>query len=180
MIRLLPYWSRYMKRALLACCIGVLAPFSGAVAQDTAPALRPSWGIMAGGEVSRLQNSLSGSGPVIAVLANFPIESSHLAIRVDAMFHYLSVKCGFDTICSPGTAGSGSVSAVARLNDSAARWSPYVIAGLAGFVSEGSAVGLAGGAGFEVRGADHTYFIEARYMRVYGGGLVPITLGMRF
>ncbi len=169
-----------MKRALLVCWIGVLAPSGAALAQASGLEQSASWGVMAGGEFSRLQNSLSGSGPVIGALAQFPIESSHFAIRVDAMFHYLSAKCGFDTICSPGTAVSGAVSAVVRLNESAARWSPYFIAGVAGVVSDGSAVGLGGGAGLEIHAAMRAFFLEARYMRVYGGGLVPITLGMRF
>jgi hypothetical protein len=108
------------------------------------------------------------------------IETSHFAVRLDAMFHYLTFHCGSFVVCSPATPGSGTASVVARLNNASQRWSPYAIAGIASFINEYSTFGLAGGAGLEVRAATHTYFLEARYMRMSGGGLVPITLGMRF
>ncbi len=40
--------------------------------------------------------------------------------------------------------------------------------------------GLTGGVGFEVGDATHALFLEARYMRMGAGGLVPVTLGVRF
>jgi hypothetical protein len=169
-----------MKRALLVCCIGVLAPLEAVVSQSTPPEQSASWGIMAGGDFSHLQNSMPSSGGVIGVLAQFPTASSHFAIRIDAMFHYLAEKCGFDVICGPQTPGSVSAGVVARLNDSSKPWSPYAIAGYAGFLNENWTFGFAGGGGFEVRAAEHTYFVEARYMKVNGGGLVPITIGIRF
>ena len=171
-----------MKRALLVCCIGVLVPFGTAVSQGTPREQSASWGIMAGADftVGDFYGNKQSSGGAIGVLAQFPIESSHFAIRLDAMFQYLTVDCGSFAVCSPVTPGSATASVVARMNDSSKRWSPYAIAGFAGFLNQYWSGGLAAGAGFEVRGANHTYFLEARYMRMLGGGLVPITLGMRF
>jgi hypothetical protein len=170
-----------MRRTLLACWIGALLPFATVVAQDSASRQSVSWGIMAGGDFTtgKASNPQS-SGATVGVLAQFPIESSHFAIRLDAMFHYLPVNCGSFAVCSPGTPGSLSANVVARLNSSATRWSPYAIAGVAGFLNEYWSFGLAGGAGFEVGDAKHALFLEARYMRMAAAGLVPVTLGVRF
>ncbi|HEV8411885.1 MAG TPA: hypothetical protein VGQ30_15375 [Gemmatimonadaceae bacterium] len=171
-----------MKRALLVCCTGVLVPFAAAVSQGTPPEESASWGIMAGGDFTAgsIYGSSPGSGGAIGVLAHFPVESSHFAIRLDAMLQFVPIHCGSFVVCSPVTPGSATASLIARLNDSSKRWSPYAIAGFAGYLNQYWTAGFAGGGGFEVRSATHTYFLEARYMRMLGGGLVPITLGMRF
>jgi hypothetical protein len=171
-----------MKRALLICCIGVFVPLTRVAAQDAGSEPRASWGIMAGADftVGNFYGDKQSSGGAIGVLAQFPIDSSRFAIRLDAMFQYLSVDCGSFAVCSPTTPGLATVSVVARLNDSSKRWSPYAIAGFTGFLNQYWSAGFTGGAGFKVRQATHTYFVEARYMRMAGFGLVPITLGMRF
>ena len=168
-----------MNRALLVCSIGVLLPCATVAAQDSASQPSASWGIMAGSDrtAGNSWNNIPGSGAAAGVLAHFPIEASHFAIRLDAMFHYLTFHCGSFAVCSPATPGSATASMIARLNDSSKRWSPYAIAGFAGFLEQNWTFGFAGGAGFEVRAATHTYFVEARYMSL---GLLPITLGMRF
>jgi hypothetical protein len=76
------------------------------------------------------------------------------------------------------------------LNDATTRWSPYIIAGVATYYFGGgdgpltwmrpNHFGFQGGAGFEVRPATHTYFVEMRYLGIPPGGIVPITIGMRF
>ena len=136
---------------------------------------------MAGGDLAtgKASNPQS-SGAAVGVLAQFPIESSHIAVRLDAMFHYVTFNCGSFEVCSPATPGSLSANVVARLNSSATHWSPYAIAGVAGFLNEYWSFGLTGGAGFEVGDAKHALFLEARYMRMGAGGFVPITLGVRF
>jgi hypothetical protein len=83
---------------------------------------------------------------------------------------------------------SGSFSVVARLNDPATRWSPYVFGGAAVYVTDPvrtdylrpNHFGVQGGAGFEFRPATHTYFIELRYFGIPPGGVVPFVVGVRF
>ena len=41
-------------------------------------------------------------------------------------------------------------------------------------------VGAEGGVGFEVRMLQHTFFAEARYMTISPGGVLPVTVGIRF
>jgi hypothetical protein len=137
---------------------------------------------MAGGDlgVGGFRDDVAASGAAIGVLAEFPIVSSHFAIRGDVMFHYLTSNCPPDVVCSPATPGSATASLVAWLNDARARWSPYAIAGIAGFLNEHWTSGFAGGGGIEFRQSERAYFVEARYMSVGHGGFVPITIGMRF
>lgn len=83
-----------------------------------------------------------------------------------------------------------SVSLVARLNDPVTRWSPYVLGGFAAYLTGNSDeplhqfhpnhLGFQGGVGFEVRPNRHAYFLEMRYLGVPPGGVVPVTIGMRF
>ena len=78
---------------------------------------------------------------------------------------------------------SGSVAMVARLNGPATRWSPYILGGVAVYsydFEDGNVralrpnhFGLQGGVGFEVRPRTTTIFIEARYMSIPPGGVVP-------
>jgi hypothetical protein len=170
-----------MQRALLVCWIGVLAPSAAALAQASGPDQSASWGIMASGEFTAggSQNSTPGSGGAIGVLAQFPLES-RVAIRIDAMVHYLTFNCGRGVVCGPGTPGSADASIVVRLNDLSRPWSPYLIAGGTGFIDAGANFGFAGGGGIEFRSSRHAYFAEARYISIERVGLIPITIGMRF
>jgi hypothetical protein len=85
----------------------------------------------------------------------------------------------------------GAVSVVARLNDIATPWSAYFIGGPAIYSIGGSNspllrpeapshFGFTGGIGFEMRRSRHVYFVEARYMSMPPGGMVPLVVGMRF
>ena len=79
---------------------------------------------------------------------------------------------------------------MARLNDPDTRWSPYLLGGVAEYLTGNSDEPLAqfrpnhfgfqGGIGFEIRPSKHTYFVEMRYMGVPPGGVVPVLVGMRF
>jgi hypothetical protein len=149
--------------------------------------------------VTGAYRGLLSSGPSIGANAFFPLASPRLAIRADVMFHYID---WYDYGCQPlgldcgangdgaSTALSGTLGLVARLNDAATRWSPYIIAGVATYYfgnADGPLTwmrpnhfGFQGGVGFEVRPDKHTYFVEMRYLGVPPGGLVPVTIGMRF
>ena len=61
--------------------------------------------------------------------------------------------------------------------------------GVTGYVAESlprlgtvkaAPVGAEGGVGFEVRMLQHTFFAEARYMTISPGGVLPVTVGIRF
>lgn len=85
---------------------------------------------------------------------------------------------------------SASVSVVARVNGPSTRWSPYAFGGVAGYLTGNSDeplaqiranhLGFQGGVGFEVRPMINTYFVEMRYLGIPPGGVLPITIGMRF
>jgi hypothetical protein len=146
------------------------------------------------------------------LLAQFPLSSRHLSLRTDLVYHWVGTMGGdvVDAVGPVGNGGNGrctggfscavegswsrvveaSASLVARLNDPATRWSPYLIGGVAGYLT-GNAdelltrfrpnhLGFQGGAGFEIRQRTHTWFVEARYVGVPPGGLVPVTIGLRF
>jgi hypothetical protein len=178
-------------------------------AQDAATALPTTWGIMAGGEaVSGAYRGTLAQGLAGGVMAQFPLPSRHLALRADLVYHWVgtmggdagSLLLGGSGRCTGGITcavmGSysrivaTSFSLVARLNDPATRWSPYVIGGIAGYLTGNSDeplmqfrpnhLGFQGGVGFEVRPSRHTYFVEMRYMGVPPGGVLPMTIGMRF
>jgi hypothetical protein len=111
------------------------------------------------------------------------------------MFHLIRDDvCGGNRDCgsSPNMSYiiSGSVAMIARLNGPATRWSPYILGGVGAYsydFEDGNIkalrpnhFGLQGGVGFEVRPRTATIFIEARYMAIPPGGVVPVTIGMRF
>jgi hypothetical protein len=85
---------------------------------------------------------------------------------------------------------TGSIDLVARLNDPATRWSPYAVFGAAVNLTGNSDEalvryrpnhgGFQGGVGLEVRPWITTVFVEIRCMGVPPGGVVPMTIGMRF
>lgn len=189
-----------MRRGLLVSLVCVLVLPRSGTAQEAADQLHPSWGIMAGGVgVTGAYRGLLSSGASIGGAASFPLASSRLAIRADVLFHYIGwyqdgcnrgdIDCGL----RPGgssTAVSGSLGLVARLNEAATKWSPYVIGGVATYYFGGADgpltwmrpnhFGFQGGVGFEVRPARQTYFVEMRYLGIPPGGIVPITVGVRF
>jgi hypothetical protein len=183
-----------MKRALLVCCIGVLAPLSAGRAQDASSELHPSLGIMVGRD--DMTGAYSGgfkAGFTVGAVAQFPTSSRRLSVRTDAMVHLIGVN---DEVCDErgcadqglsAVLGSATLSVVARLNDPVTRWSPYVMVGPAVYLGDATFeslranhFGLQGGAGFEMRSDRHTYFIEARYLGMPPGGVVPVVLGVRF
>ena len=178
-------------------------------AQDSSSAQWVSWGIMAGGEgVTGAYRGTLAQGLAGGVIAQFPLPSRHLALRADLVYHWVGTMGG-DVVTPMGGSSGGctggiscsisgsysrivatSLSLVARLNDPATRWSPYLIGGVAGYLTGNSDeplmqfrpnhLGFQGGLGFEVRPSRHTYFIEMRYMGIPPGGVVPVTIGVRF
>jgi hypothetical protein len=190
-----------MKRALLVCCIGVLAPLSTLTAQDGSSDLRASWGIMAGAVsvTGGFSGALTG-GPVGGIEGQVPLEARHLSLRADIMYSWIDTyHSGCGNSIEGGFCGyvdtwsrliSGSFSLVARLNDPAKRWSPYVFGGVAAYLTGNSDepltylrpnhFGFQGGVGFDVRPNKHTYFVEAHYLGVAPGGFIPVVIGMRF
>jgi len=187
-----------MKTLLVACAVVTATSLTSlsAGAQDAAAEQPVTWGIMAGGEnVTGAFKSTFKPGIVLGAEVQFPLPSRRLALRADLMYHLIGE---YDYVCieqgctDQGTHShlvSGSFSMVARLNDPATRWSPYVVAGAAAYLS-GNAdeigafrpnhAGFQGGVGFEVRPRKSTIFVEMRYMGVPPGGVVPIVVGMRF
>lgn len=145
-------------------------------------------------------------------VAQFPLPSRRLALRGDLIYHWIGTSGGdaVDVAYAGGGGNSGrctggftcavegsysrvvagSFSLVARLNDPTVRWSPYLIGGVAGYLTGNSDelltqyrpnhLGFEGGVGFEIRPSNHTYSIEIRYMGMPPGGFVPMTIGMRF
>jgi hypothetical protein len=182
-----------MNRALSILLVAVLVLPRVAESQDTAIAQPTTWGIMAG-RVSGTGTFPFSPGIAVGALAQFPLSSPHLSIRADAMANFLG---NTDKVCDErGCASqglqyayvvSGSASLVARMNEPATRWSPYVFAGPAVYLLDNAFeflrpnhFGLQGGVGFEYRPSAHTFFTELRYMSVPPGGVLPLTIGMRF
>lgn len=182
-------------------------------AQDADAARQAAWGIMAGGEgVTGAYRGTLVDGVAGGVMAQFPLPSRHLSLRADLEYHWVGTsggdrvdvvhpggvgsdgRCAGGILCAIGGSYSRivatSFSLVARMNDPATRWSPYLIGGVAGYLTGNSDeplfqfrpnhLGFQGGVGFEVRPNKHTYFAEMRYLGVPPGGVVPITIGMRF
>ena len=79
-----------------------------------------------------------------------------------------------------------------HLNDPATRWSPYVLVGAAYYITPASATeklktfdpqqaGYQFGIGTDVHSFTRaTLFVELRYMSMPPGGVVPLTVGLRF
>jgi opacity protein-like surface antigen len=203
-----------LRSSILACvfasCLAACA-FSAARAQDAPDTVRATWGIIAAGDgITGAYRGTLVSGLAGGVLAQFPLPSRHLSLRADLVYHWVGTNGGDMVDILGGASGSGrctggfvcsvegswsrivatSISVVARLNEPSTRWSPYVIGGVAGYLTGNSDeplyqfhpnhLGFQGGVGFEVRPNRHSYFLEVRYVGVPPGGLVPITIGMRF
>jgi hypothetical protein len=201
-----------MKHFLIACVVVSSTSLSSmrVGAQDAIATTPLTWGIMVGGEGATggyrgtLVNGLAGG-----VLVQFPLPSRHLSVRADLVYHWIGTSggdkvtavggsnnpsCGGGFSCSLSGSYSRivatSVSLVARLNDPATIWSPYVFGGVAGYLTGNSDeplyqfhpnhLGFQGGVGFEVRPRAKTIFVEIRYLGVPPGGVVPVVIGMRF
>ena len=139
-----------------------------------------------------------GSGAAAGLALQIPLSSRQFALRSDVLFQSIANYnhgCGSDEFCANVAARyqivSGALELVARLRDSAARWSPYVIAGAAHTwetssnsplvpATQPNPYGFVAGVGLGWRGTSHDFFVEARYMSMSPGGVVPITIGMRF
>jgi opacity protein-like surface antigen len=193
---------RTADRVLAVCAVSVAIWLFGnpAHAQD-APASRPvEFGVMAGGVgvTGQFRGRIS-SGPAAGAEAQFSLSPHWLALRADVMYQGINnyqITCHPDpNFCSlDGNATrvvSGGVGVVARLNAPDARWSPYVVAGIATYYVDKSdsflmatvrtnPFGWQGGLGIEVRSSRHVFFAEMRYMTIAPGGVVPIMVGMRF
>jgi hypothetical protein len=86
---------------------------------------------------------------------------------------------------------SGSIDLVAYVNPSGHLWSPYVLAGAVVNSTTGPTNGLAPdydrlhggwetGLGVEFHAWKQMVFVEGRYLSLPLGGVVPVTLGVRF
>jgi hypothetical protein len=169
-------------------------------AQDAAAALPATWGVVAGGVgVTGAYRGYMSSGAAAGLVAQFPLSVRRLSLRGDIMFTWINAYgsdckfggagCAIQSV-NGSSVGSASFGLVARLNDPAIRWSPYLIAGAAAYATGATDgefrffrpnhLGLQGGVGFEIRPANHTYFVEARYMGMPPGGYAPVLLGIRF
>ena len=152
---------------------------------------------MAGGEnVTGAYVGAFKPGIVMGAEVQFPLPTRRLALRADVLYHwiweygYVCIETGCIDQGRHSHLVTGSFDLVARLNDPATRWSPYVVLGAAVNLTGNSdeAIvsyrpnhgGFQGGVGLEVRPCKHTYFVEIRYMGVPPGGVVPVTIGMRF
>jgi hypothetical protein len=180
-----------MNRLLIACAVVGLS----CLADAGAGAQAVTWGIFAGEESATGAFSNLDPGFAIGVLAQSPLSAraaNRLVLRTDVMFSSIGNNpCGAhcDAIFPYSFLASASFSLIARLNDPAVRWSPYAIAGGTAYIAESlphigtvkpSVVGFEGGIGFEIRLSRETLFAEARYMSISPGGVVPLTVGMRF
>jgi hypothetical protein len=183
-----------------AFLLALLLRGNPADAQD-APAKRPiEFGIMAGGVgVTGQFRGILSSGPAGGVEMQFPLSPHWLAWRADLLYTAIA---NYQTPCGgrPGDCSatgnvarvvSGSLGVVARLRAPDARWSPYVVGGVAAYYVDGSdsfrtttvrtnPLGWQGGLGIEARSSKHVFFAEMRYMTISPGGVFPIVMGMRF
>src|ERR1019366_628902 len=103
-----------------------------------AGALPVSWGVMAGGE--NLTGAYVGAfkpGIVMGAEVQFPLPTRRLALRADVLYHwiweygYVCIETGCIDQGRHSHLVTGSFDLVARLNDPATRWSPYVVLGAA-------------------------------------------------
>lgn len=187
-----------------AMTLAELAMLSGAGAaagaQDSITARKWSLGVLGGGlDVTGDFRTRLKNGAGLGVAAQYPLPVRHLAVRGDVMLHYIWQEGLGDCVTSqPGYCSrdysyshiwSVSTDLVARLNDPATRWSPYVLGGAAVYETGGvrehisefhpSQYGLQGGVGFDLRKDDKTLFVEIRSMRMSPGGVVLVTIGVR-
>jgi opacity protein-like surface antigen len=191
---------RPAERFLALCAVSTAIWLLGnpARAQDARASRPVEFGVMAGGVgvTGQFRGRIS-SGPAAGAEAQFHLSPRWLALRADLM--YMSIA-NFQTPCAPGFCSmisnetrvmSGGLGVVARLGAPDARWSPYVIGGIATYHVDKSdsflmatvrtnPFGWQGGLGIEVRSPKRAFFAEMRYMTIAPGGVVPIMVGMRF
>ena len=198
-------------RASRVLLFAAASAISVAHAQSSPDAAHATWGIMAAGDgITGAYRGTLVNGIAGGALAQFPLPARHLSLRADLVYHWVGTNGGDQLLILGGAGGNGrctggfmcaiegswsrivatSVSMVARLNDPSTHWSPYVLGGVAAYLTGNSDeplyqfhpnhFGFQGGVGFEVRPNRHTYFVEMRYVGVPPGGVVPITIGMRF
>jgi hypothetical protein len=190
-----------LKKTLLIFCAVTATSLTSFTAggQDAAAAQPATWGILAGGVgVTGAFRGRLSSGIVGGAEGQLPLPSRWLAIRADLLYHWIDTYhtgcigleaffCGYVNTWSRMV--SGSFSLVARLNDPATRWSPYAVAGVATYLTGNTDelvglplghLGFQGGLGFEVRPRNRALFFEVRYMSIPPGGVVPVTMGIRF
>lgn len=189
-----------MKCLWVVCAASTaIWPVSNAAhAQDTTATRPIQFGLMAGGVgvTGQFRGRIS-SGPAGGVTLHIPLSPLWLALRADLLYQSIA---NYQTPCAPRFCGgssnetrivSGGFSVVMRLNTPDARWSPYVVAGIAKYSVDAhdswrmatvqtNPFGWQGGVGIEVRSPRHAYFAEMRYMTIAPGGVVPIVIGMRF
>ena len=172
-------------------------------AQDTANDRPVSLGVMIG--AMKLTGSYDGAfktGVALGADAFFPLPARRLAVRADVMYHLIS---GNTVIClnPPGGQCSGqstpsaqfistSADLLLHLNDPTRRWSPYVLVGAAYYITgtpsdeklktfDPRQAGYQFGIGTDVHSfTGATLFVELRYMSMPPGGVVPLTVGLRF
>lgn len=182
-----------MNRAWSLLLAGALAVPCVAGSQAAGTAAPATWGIMAG-RVSGTGAFPFTPGLSLGALARFPLAPRRLAVRADVMVHFLGDAHSVCTESGCAEQGlnypyivSGSLSLVVRMNDPAALWSPYLLAGPAVYLLDNTYdylrpnhLGVQGGVGFEVRSSTHAFFAELRYMGVPPGGALPLTIGVRF
>jgi len=196
-------WSTLCATVWLGCLL--LNPNS-ARAQDVVTPLPVTWGIVAGGDgVTGAYRGKLEEGVVGGLVAQLPLAYRHFTLRADLMYHWIGTS-NLDRVTVANGEGcngilctisgswsrivSGSLGVMARLNDPNTRWSPYLLGGVAGYLTGNSDeplaqyrpnhLGFQGGVGFEFRPSKHTYFVEMRYMGVPPGGVAPVMVGMRF
>jgi len=158
------------------------------------------WGWMLGGEnvtgaFARFGNY--SPGVVAGLQLQLPLSSSHLALRLDGMYHGLEHHINCAPPCLPGDiiydpsvqVVTMGLDVVARLNGREVRWSPYIAGGVGAAVSVlGDAdqnltprlAGLQGAVGFEFRLRKATTFVEGRYIGLAPGGLAVWGFGFRY
>jgi hypothetical protein len=192
-----------MKTIFCACAVAaaIVGASARARAQDISADQSVSWGFAAGADevtgAFRTGHAFQPgvAGLAIGALVQLPLAAPRLALRADVMYHQLGLgDCRPTQLCGSQKLStqlvSGSVSLVARLNDVRSRVSPYVLAGAAVYgtsyaddnitAMHPGHIGFAGGIGIESRTKKSTFFAELRYMAIPPGGVVPLTLGMRF
>ena len=136
-------------------------------------------------------SSDNGVGVAVDAMLQAPLPPRRLAVRGDLMYHtYIEGAC---TLSLPSQCVnipfhellSLGASVVGRMNDPRIRWSPYVLAGIELYATQGreapTPAGLQAGVGFEVRlWRSATIVAEWRAMTVGATTLMPVTFGMRF
>jgi hypothetical protein len=191
-----------MKQRLVGAIAALCVAGGAARAQDTSNERPVSIGVMIGAnKLAGSYDSAFKTGVVLGVDALFPLPARRLAIRADVLYHNIgehNVICLNSPIgpCSDqGTSShliTTSADLLLHLNDPASRWSPYVLVGAAYYVTGASSAeklkafdpqqaGYQVGIGTDVHSSTSAiFFVEIRYMSMPPGGVVPLTVGLRF